>query len=69
MEGIMAEIVILGAGIGGLPMAYDMKKEMRGEDSITVVSNNGYFQFTPSNPWAGVGWRTKKDVTIDLAPC
>ncbi len=64
----MAEIVILGAGIGGLPMAYDMKKEMRREDSITVISNNPYFQFTPSNPWAGVGWRTKKDVTIDLEP-
>jgi sulfide:quinone oxidoreductase len=64
----LAEIVILGAGIGGLPMAYDMKKEMRREDNITVISNNPYFQFTPSNPWAGVGWRTKKDITIDLAP-
>jgi sulfide:quinone oxidoreductase len=64
----MAEIVILGAGIGGLPMAYDMKKEMRKEDSITVISNTPYFQFTPSNPWAGVGWRSKEDVTIDLAP-
>lgn len=64
----MAEIVILGAGIGGLPMAYDMKKTKRKEDTITVISNNPYFQFTPSNPWAGVGWRKKKDITIDLAP-
>ncbi|MBZ0129671.1 MAG: FAD-dependent oxidoreductase [Rhodobacteraceae bacterium] len=64
----MAEIVILGAGIGGLPMAYDMKKEMRKEDRITVISNNPYFQFTPSNPWAAVGWRSKEDITIDLAP-
>jgi sulfide:quinone oxidoreductase len=64
----MAEIVILGAGIGGLPMAYDMKKEMRKDDRITVISNNPYFQFTPSNPWAAVGWRKKDDITIDLAP-
>jgi len=64
----MARIVILGAGIGGLPMAYDMKKEKRREDKITVISNNPYFQFTPSNPWAGVGWRTKEDITIDLEP-
>ncbi len=64
----MAHIVILGAGIGGLPMAYDMKKEKRREDKITVISNNPYFQFTPSNPWAGVGWRTKEDITIDLEP-
>lgn len=63
----MANIVILGAGIGGLPMAYDLKKEIRGGDKITVVSNNSYFQFTPSNPWAGVGWRNKEDITIDLA--
>lgn len=46
----MADIVILGAGIGGLPMVYDMKKEMRNEDRITIISNNPYFQFTPSNP-------------------
>lgn len=64
----MAHIVILGAGIGGLPMAYDMKKEKRKEDRITVISNNPYFQFTPSNPWAAVGWRKKQDITIDLAP-
>jgi len=64
----MAEIVILGAGIGGLPMAYDMRDHKRKEDTITVISNNSYFQFTPSNPWAAVGWRKKSDITIDLAP-
>jgi len=64
----MAHIVILGAGIGGIPMAFDMKKEKRPEDTITVISNTPYFQFTPSNPWAAVGWRKKGDITIDLAP-
>ncbi|MYM55369.1 NAD(P)/FAD-dependent oxidoreductase [Thalassovita mangrovi] len=64
----MAEIVILGAGIGGLPMAYDMKREIGKSDKITVISNQSYFQFTPSNPWAAVGWRTKKDITIELDP-
>ena len=64
----MAEVVILGAGIGGVPMAYEMKAELRKEDNLTVISNNPYFQFTPSNPWAAVGWRSKKDITVDLAP-
>ncbi len=64
----MASIVILGAGIGGLPMAYDMKQEKRPEDTITVISNKPYFQFTPSNPWAAVGWRNREEITIDLAP-
>ena len=64
----MAEIVIMGAGIGGVPMAFDMKLEKRREDNITVISDKDYFQFTPSNPWAAVGWRKKDDITIDLAP-
>lgn len=64
----MAEIVILGAGIGGVPMAFDMKQEKREDDNITVISNNSYFQFTPSNPWAAVGWRKKDDIIIELAP-
>ncbi|MCK4713651.1 MAG: FAD-dependent oxidoreductase, partial [Marinosulfonomonas sp.] len=64
----MADIVILGAGVGGLPMAYDMKLEMRSEDNITVISNNSYFQFTPSNPWAAVGWRDRDELVIELAP-
>lgn len=64
----MADIVILGAGVGGVPMAFEMKEELRRDDTLTVISNNPFFQFTPSNPWAAVGWRSKKDITIDLAP-
>ncbi len=56
----MADILILGAGVGGVPMAFEMREEMRREHTLTVISNNHYFQFTPSNPWAAVGWRTKK---------
>ncbi len=64
----MADIVILGAGVGGVPMAYEMKEAARKQDTVTVISNNPYFQFTPSNPWAAVGWRSKKDLTVELEP-
>jgi sulfide:quinone oxidoreductase len=64
----MAHIVILGAGIGGMPMAYEMKALARKEDTVTVISNNDYFQFTPSNPWAAVQWRTRDEVTFPIAP-
>ena len=64
----MAHIVILGAGIGGIPMAYEMKSAAGRGNEITVVNDNPFFQFTPSNPWVGVGWRRKKDITIELAP-
>lgn len=64
----MARITVLGAGIGGISMAYELKKALGGEHAITLISNNPYFQFTPSNPWVGVGWRTKENITVELAP-
>ncbi|MFO1304796.1 MAG: FAD/NAD(P)-binding oxidoreductase [Burkholderiales bacterium] len=63
----MAHIVILGAGLGGMPMAYEMRELARREDRITVVSNNPRFHFVPSNPWVAVNWRTKDDIEIDIA--
>lgn len=64
----MAHIVVLGAGIGGISMTYELREVLGEAHRITLVSNTPYFQFTPSNPWVGVGWRNKQDVTIELAP-
>ena len=50
----MAHIVILGAGIGGMPMAFEMRENARAEDRVTVISNTPTFHFVPSNPWAAV---------------
>lgn len=63
----MAHIVILGGGIGGVSCAYEVKHAIRPEDRVTLVSNKPFFQFTPSNPWVAVKWRTKQDIVIDLA--
>ncbi len=64
----MAEIVIMGAGLGGAIMAYEMKDQMRPEDKLTVVTKDPVYHFVPSNPWVAVGWRTAEDVQVDLAP-
>jgi sulfide:quinone oxidoreductase len=64
----MAHIVILGAGIGGMACAYEMREQVRPEDKVTVVSDSPEFQFTPSNPWVAVNWRTKEDITFPIAP-
>jgi sulfide:quinone oxidoreductase len=63
----MAQIVVLGGGIGGVSCAYELKRAVRKEDRVTLVSDKPFFQFTPSNPWVAVKWRTKKDITVDLA--
>jgi sulfide:quinone oxidoreductase len=64
----MAHIVIMGAGIGGVPMAYEMREAVGKADTVTVVSNSPTFHFTPSNPWVAVNWREREDIEIDLAP-
>ena len=64
----MAHIIILGAGIGGMPAAYEMRAMLPKEHRITVVSAVDYFQFTPSNPWVAVGWRDRESITLPIAP-
>ncbi len=64
----MAHIVILGGGIGGMTAAYDMKEQVGPNDKVTVVSEHPYFQFTPSNPWLAVNWRTREDITFEMGP-
>lgn len=64
----MAHIVILGAGIGGMPMAYEMREKARPGDRITVISNNPKFHFVPSNPWVAVNWRKRDDIELEIGP-
>ncbi|WP_096663222.1 NAD(P)/FAD-dependent oxidoreductase [Polaromonas sp. AET17H-212] len=64
----MAKIIIMGAGLGGMPAAYDMRELLPPEHQITVVSAVDYFQFVPSNPWVAVGWRKRDDIVLKIAP-
>ena len=64
----MSHIVVLGGGIGGVSCAHELRKSVRREDSVTLISNKSFFQFTPSNPWVAVKWRSKDDIIIELAP-
>lgn len=64
----MAHIVVLGAGTGGMPCAYELKNELGKKHQVTVINSNEYFQFTPSNPWVAVGWRDRKSITFPIKP-
>jgi sulfide:quinone oxidoreductase len=64
----MAHIVIMGAGIGGMPAAYEMRELLDKAHRITVVNSTDYFQFVPSNPWLAVGWRQREQITLPIAP-
>ena len=64
----MAHIIIVGAGIGGLPAAYELRDLLPKEHKITVINTVDYFQFVPSNPWLAVGWRKREDITLPIRP-
>ena len=61
-------IVILGAGIGGMSVAYELRALLSREHTILVVGEGGKFSFTPSNPWVAVGWRTPAAIQVDVEP-
>jgi sulfide:quinone oxidoreductase len=64
----MAHVVIMGAGLGGMPAAYEMRAMLSKEHQVTVVSAVDYFQFVPSNPWVAVGWRKREEVILQVGP-
>ena len=64
----MPKIIVLGAGIGGISMAYELRSVVGRAADITVVSDTPYFHFVPSNPWVAVDWRQPEDIKVPLRP-
>jgi sulfide:quinone oxidoreductase len=62
----MVKIVVLGAGIGGVPMAFELREQLGRNAEITVISESEWFQFVPSNPWVAVKWRKPEEVKVHL---
>ena len=64
----MQDIVVVGAGIAGIPAAYGLKRRLGFNAHITVVSDREYFHFVPSNPALAVGWRVEADIALPIKP-
>ncbi|WP_316359623.1 NAD(P)/FAD-dependent oxidoreductase [Devosia sp.] len=62
----MAHVVVLGAGLGGTIMAYELRDALGAEHRVSVVNKGTRFSFVPSNPWVAVGWRKRDEVEVDL---
>lgn len=63
----MPHIIIIGAGIGGVSIAFELRDKLDRSSKITVVSDKDYFQFVPSNPWVAINWRKAEDVKVPLS--
>jgi len=64
----MAHVIVMGAGIGGLPMAYELREMLGANDQVTVIGLGNTFQFVPSNPWLAVNWRERDQIEFPIAP-
>lgn len=62
----MAHIAIIGAGVGGVPAAYELRKRLGAQHQVTLIGTSPYFEFTPSNPWVAVGWRQCDQTRVEL---
>jgi sulfide:quinone oxidoreductase len=64
----MAKIVIIGAGLGGMAGAYELRKALGEQHQVTVINERDSFQFVPSNPWLAVGWREAEQISFPIRP-
>jgi sulfide:quinone oxidoreductase len=62
----MAHIIVVGAGIGGVPCAYELRRKLGKAHRVSLIGASPYFEFTPSNPWMAVGWRRREDTRVAL---
>ena len=62
----MAHVVVIGAGLGGIPAAFDLRKHLPKQHRVTLIGERPYFEFTPSNPWIAVGWRKPTDTRVQM---
>ena len=64
----MAHVVVLGAGLGGTIMAYELRDLLGRDDKVTIINKGTTYSFVPSNPWVAVGWRDRDAIEVDLVP-
>lgn len=63
----MANIIVLGAGLGGTAAAYEIHAALGSGHTVTLVGNGPRFNFTPSNPWLALGTRKPEDIGFTIA--
>ena len=63
----MARIVVMGAGLGGMSAAYELRETLGKGHEIVLVGKGETFGFTPSNPWLAVGWRKQDEISLRVA--
>ncbi len=62
------KVLVIGAGISGHTAALNLKRKLKNQAEIIVVSPNKNYQWVPSNIWVGTGHMKPEEVYFELAP-
>jgi sulfide:quinone oxidoreductase len=60
------KIIIIGGSFGGINAAYELRRKLRDQVEITVISKDPEFTFLPSLPWVILGWRNPDSIQVPL---
>ena len=62
----MSNIVVIGAGLGGLPAAYELRHVLPREHTVTLISNEPNFTFIPGLIQVALNLKPLTHVQLDL---
>lgn len=63
---VMADIVILGAGVGAIFVALNLKELLREDETITIVSDTSTVNFNPGNHWLAMDVYKPDEINVDI---
>ena len=63
----MADILILGGGVGGLVTANTLRRQLDRRHRVILVERQRQHVFTPAFLWMMLGWREPQEIARDLA--
>lgn len=62
----MATVVVIGAGLGGLPAAYELRHYLPSRDRVILISEHDDFTFIPGLIQVALGTKPLDEVQLDL---
>ena len=63
----MANVVVIGGGLGGLPAAYELRHYLPKEHTVTLISDKAQFTFIPGLIRVALNLKPLEHIQLDLS--